>query len=95
MRRSAAEANETKAGYHMWYVYILRSEKAPDRFYIGLTANLKCRHEEHNAGKSIHTNKFIPWKLVIYIAFADKDKAEKFERYLKSASGRSFAKKHF
>jgi len=85
--------NEVKAGY-MHYVYMLQSEADPDRFYVGLTTDLKRRFDEHNSGKSIHTNKYIPWKLVTYIAFSDRKKAEKFEKYLKSGSGRSFARKH-
>ena len=48
---------------------------------------------EHNAGKSSHTSKYVPWKLVTYIAFSDDQKAEAFERYLKSGSGHAFAKK--
>ena len=86
--------NEVKAGT-MHYVYMLQSEADPDRFYVGLTTDLKRRFDEHNSGKSIHTNKYIPWKLVTYIAFSNREKAEKFERYLKSGSGRSFATKHF
>ena len=86
--------NEVKAG-GMHYVYVLQSEADPDRFYVGLTTDLRRRLEEHNAGKSIHTNKYVPWKLVTYTAFAEGEKAEKFERYLKSGSGRCFAKKHF
>jgi putative endonuclease len=86
--------NEVKAGC-MRYVYILQSEANPDRFYVGLATDLKRRLVEHNSGKSIHTNKYIPWKLVTYVAFSDAKKAEKFETYLKSGSGRSFAKRHF
>jgi predicted GIY-YIG superfamily endonuclease len=37
--------------------------------------------------------KFKPWKLVWYCAFPDKYKALAFEKYLKSHSGRAFAKK--
>jgi predicted GIY-YIG superfamily endonuclease len=54
---------------------------------------LKQRIADHNAGKSKHTAKFIPWKLVWYCAFADKLQALEFEKYLKSHSGRAFAKK--
>jgi putative endonuclease len=32
--------------------------------------------------------------LKIYVAFVDRGRAAEFERYLKSASGRAFAKKH-
>src|SRR5436190_17877077 len=37
--------------------------------------------------------KFRPWKIKTAIAFTDKTKAMQFERYLKTASGRAFAKK--
>ena len=67
----------------------------PDQYYIGLTTDLKRRLEEHNSGKSIHTNKYKPWILIACIGFPDKGKAEKFERYLKTGSGRSFCIKHF
>ena len=87
--------NEVKAGDAMNYVYVLQSEADAGRYYVGLTTDLKRRFDEHNSGKSIHTNKHRPWKLAIYLAFPDRDKAERFERYLKSGSGRSFAKKHF
>lgn len=79
----------------MYYVYSLQSENEPNRYYIGLTTDIESRLEEHNAGKSIHTNKFKPWELVAYVAFKDKAKAEKFEAYLKTGSGRAFSKRHF
>ena len=79
----------------MYYTYILSSLVNPDHFYIGSTSDLKRRLIEHNSGKSIHTNKFKPWKIKNYIAFEDKTSAEEFERFLKSGSGRAFCKKHF
>ncbi|HAX92306.1 MAG TPA: excinuclease ABC subunit C [Rhodospirillaceae bacterium] len=79
----------------MKYVYILRSLSSSDRYYVGCTADLKKRVSQHNNGESIHTNKFMPWDLIEYFAFSDPVKADKFESYLKTASGRSFAKKHF
>jgi putative endonuclease len=36
-----------------------------------------------------------PWRLRTYIAFSDEKCARAFEKYLKSGSGRAFAKKHF
>lgn len=77
----------------MWYVYILRSISHPDQEYIGATSDLKKRFNDHNAGKSSHTSKYIPWELLWYGAFPEKMKALDFERYLKSHSGRAFAKK--
>ncbi len=52
----------------MYFVYSIQSENNPDRYYVGLTSDVERRLEEHNAGKSIHTNKFRPWKLVSYTA---------------------------
>jgi putative endonuclease len=49
--------------------------------------------DRHNSGKSIHTNKHKPWRLVTYIAFSTRAQAEDFERYLKSGSGHAFANK--
>jgi putative endonuclease len=79
----------------MKYVYIMQSLAEPERHYVGGTADLKRRFAEHNDGESVHTNKFKPWKLVTYIAFSDPAKADRFEAYLKSGSGRAFSKKHF
>lgn len=77
----------------MRYVYLLQSESAIGQRYVGVTSDLKQRLADHNAGKSPHTSKYGPWKLVIYVAFSDDQKAESFERYLKSGSGHAFAKK--
>jgi len=79
----------------MWYVYIIRSATSPEHDYISVppTADLRQRMADRNAGKSAHTAKFIPWELVWYSAFPDKYKALEFEKYLKSHSGRAFAKR--
>ncbi len=77
------------------YVYMLQSGPFPDRYYVGNTIDLKARFKAHNRGESSHTKKFLPWHLVTYIAFSDHDRADRFEVYLKSASGRTFAKRHF
>lgn len=77
----------------MWYVYILRSLKSPDREYVGFTSDLRRRLKDHNSGKSRHTAKYKPWKIAWYCAFPDKTKALDFETYLKSHSGRAFTSK--
>jgi predicted GIY-YIG superfamily endonuclease len=77
----------------MRYVYLLQSESSADQRYVGLTSDLKQRLADHNAGKSPHTSKYLPWRLVTYIAFSDEQKAGNFERYLKSGSGHAFARK--
>jgi putative endonuclease len=75
------------------YVYILQSETYPDRFYIGVTDNLHDRLRRHNGGQVPHTAECRPWQIKTAVAFRDKDRAREFERYLKTASGRAFAKK--
>ena len=77
----------------MLYVYILQSISHPEQEYTGVTEDMKRRMSEHNSGDSLHTAKFLPWKLVWYAAFPDKMTALEFEKYLKSHSGRAFAKK--
>jgi putative endonuclease len=77
----------------MYYVYLLESEAEPGRRYVGLSSDLKQRFDDHNAGKSPHTAKYKPWRLITYVAFSSRSKAQEFERYLKSGSGHAFAKK--
>ena len=76
----------------MVYVYILESCDGA-HFYIGITKDLRQRLAKHNAGEVPHTSKYRPWRLKTYIAFSDERQAFAFERYLKSGSGRAFAKK--
>jgi predicted GIY-YIG superfamily endonuclease len=77
------------------FVYGLRSVADRRRHYIGLTADVARRVEWHNAGRCPHTAKYRPWALVVAIEFADEARAVVFEKYLKSGSGRAFAKRHF
>jgi predicted GIY-YIG superfamily endonuclease len=76
------------------YVYILESLNA-GHFYVGVTDNLRARLAKHNAGEVPHTSKYKPWRLRTYVAFDDEHRAIAFEKYLKSGSGRTFAKRHF
>jgi len=92
-RRSEVERNE--GGQYMHYVYILQSIDQPEHFYVGITIDLRNRLLEHNNGQSVHTNKFKPWRYRTVISFDDVQRAKSFETYLKSSSGRAFAKRHF
>jgi putative endonuclease len=74
------------------YVYILQSVEG-DHFYVGLTSDLRARLQKHNAGDVSHTSKYRPWTIKSYLGFSDETQASAFEKYLKSASGRAFAKK--
>ena len=79
----------------MFYLYILFSKSQPARHYIGLTSDLRERLSQHNAGTCSHTAKSRPWQIETAISFRSKRKAAAFEKYLKSGSGREFARRHF
>ena len=78
-----------------YYVYILVSEIDHELHYSGVTRNLNARLHEHNRGKCPHTSKYRPWKIETAVAFRSAAKAHRFERYLKTGSGREFARRHF
>jgi putative endonuclease len=77
----------------MFYVYIIQSINFPKQFYTGFSENIKERLSEHNKGKSTHTNKFKPWRMIYCCALSSKKKALDFEKYLKTASGIAFRNK--
>ena len=80
------------------FVYILRSAADPDRHYVGITSDVidvERRLNWHNAGPSGVTVHHRPWSLVVALEFADATVAARFERYLKTGSGRASAKRHF
>ena len=72
-------------------VYILRSDRNPQRHYTGVTADIAQRLRWHNAGQNMHTAQDRPWSVVVSIEFNNEETASKCERYLKSGSGRAFA----
>ena len=78
---------------NFYYVYILTSEQDQSRNYTGLTQNLDKRLKAHNNGQVPYTSKYRPWYIETAIAFRSHEKALDFEKYLKSHSGRAFAKK--
>jgi len=87
----------TPANFQMkfFYVCILHSENNEEHFYVGFTEDLQTRLKSHNAGQVPDSAKLRPWRIKTAIAFNERRRAIEFERYLKSASGRAFAKKRF
>jgi predicted GIY-YIG superfamily endonuclease len=75
----------------MYYVYSLKCKIG---YYTGYTDDLKQRLIRHQKGYVPSTEKRLPVKLEFYFAIQDKYKAVKFEKYLKSGSGRAFINKH-
>ena len=76
-------------------VYILRSVPCPARYYTGVTSDMQQRLDTHNRGGSMHTAALRPWQLVAAIELTNQTCATQFEQYLKTGSGRAFAKRHF
>jgi len=63
--------------------------------YMHFDFDLMQRLETNNSGGSKFTRPYRSWELVVFLGFKDKLKATAFEKYLKSGSGSSFAKKRF
>ena len=76
-------------------VYIIRSDFDSSRHYVGITNDLRTRLEWHNTGPRGHTVANRPWSLVVSVEFPSERAAVRFEKYLKTGSGRAFAKRHF
>lgn len=77
----------------MYYVYLLRPLKNTSKTYVGFTTDFEQRVKAHNSGESVHTQKYMPWKLIAYVAFDCEKKAMDFEKYIKVGSGYAFAKR--
>jgi len=80
---------------NLYYVYILHSKSDPDRHYTGFSEAPLLRLKDHNTGKCPHSKKHRPWMIKNLLDFNDRETALEFERYLKSPSGRAFARKRF
>lgn len=94
-RAEAAAAVQLRSIVLKRFVYGLRSVADANRYYVGVTSDVPRRIEWHNAGRCPHTAKGKPWELVVSIEFTDEQRALAFEKYLKSGSGRAFARRHF
>ena len=77
------------------FVYILKSICNPAEYYVGVTSDPTARLAAHNAGLSPHTSEHRPWRALVVIEFDEEAPAIEFERYLKTGSGREFARRHF
>jgi predicted GIY-YIG superfamily endonuclease len=76
------------------FVYVLRSLE-DGRPYVGICSDVQRRLATHNSGGSLYTAPHRPWELVVSLEFATESSAVAFEKYLKTGSGRAFAKRHF
>lgn len=73
------------------YIYFILSNSD---FYVGTSDNLRLRINDHLTGNVEATKKYLPCKLICYIAFQSKLKAKQFEKYLKTGSGFAFRNRH-
>ncbi len=73
----------------MFYTYVLLSEK-DEKFYVGVTKDLRERLEKHKIGKVKSTANRRPLKLIYYEACLDERDAIKREKYFKTGFGRRF-----
>ena len=73
------------------YIYVIRSEK-DGRDYVGMTIDLARRLKEHNSGKTRSTRFYVPWNLVHYEVFDNREEARNREKYLKSGYGKKWIK---
>lgn len=76
-----------RSRFMFYYTYILLSEK-DNKFYIGLTRNLKRRIEQHNEGEVPSTKARRPLKLIFYEAYLNEKDAVRREDYLKTSKGK-------
>ena len=79
----------------MYYVYLIRSLVHSNQRYVGITNSLPDRIKKHNEGGSVHTAKYRPWELIMFLGFKNEKSALAFEKYLKTGSGNAFANKRF
>lgn len=75
-----------------YYVYFL-SNQSGSFIYVGYSAKVFQRVDQHNAGKVISTKFHRPLTFKGYLAVDSKKKALKLEKYFKGGSGKAFLKK--
>jgi putative endonuclease len=83
-----------ESGFTDSYQSVKRFVRKLRSIHIGFTEDVDQRVKEHNEGKSLHSAKYGPWELAVYLAVPSKTKALDLERYLKPGSGRAFLQRH-
>jgi putative endonuclease len=84
--------SENSTAIMFYYVYILQSIKNKD-LYIGYTIDLRKRLKEHNRGLNFSTKPHIPWQLIFFEAYRNKEDAKRREKYLKTNQGSRLLKR--
>ena len=73
----------------MNYLYILYSE-SHDRYYVGHSADLEERLQQHNRGTGKSTKAYRPWKIIYKESFQNKSEAQKREYEIKRKKSRKY-----
>ena len=76
----------------IYYVYVLLSDK-DNKYYIGVSADLRRRISEHKNGFVKSTRNRRPFRLILKEGFGYKTEALRRERFLKSVAGRKYIAK--
>ena len=74
----------------MFYVYILKLNN--NRYYKGLSKNIKQRLKQHQSGQVVTTKGHLPFKLVHIEMTTSRKNARKLEKFFKSGFGREIIK---
>ncbi|MCB0735273.1 MAG: GIY-YIG nuclease family protein [Flavobacteriales bacterium] len=74
-----------------WCVYLLRC--VDGTIYTGCSSNLAKRLNDHQNGRVKYTKSLQPIELICVLYFNDRNLAYKFEKYMKSGSGRAFRRR--
>ena len=76
----------------MAYVIYAIKSSFDNRIYVGFTADLENRLNEHNQGKTKSTKGFRPWYLIYEEKAETREEARRREKYFKSGCGKEFLK---
>ncbi len=74
-----------------YYVYVLKSF-VQEFIYVGFTANLKVRVQQHNNKEEFSTKPYAPFEIIHYEAYRNIKDAKRREEYLKTTKGKTTLK---
>ncbi|HAR99505.1 MAG: GIY-YIG domain protein [Candidatus Moranbacteria bacterium GW2011_GWC2_37_73] len=75
----------------MYYTYAIASINRK-YIYVGISDDVDRRIRVHNNGYNKTTRSYCPFKTILIEEHADRNKARKREKYLKSGCGKEFLK---
>ncbi|GEM_PF-257117 len=85
-------SENSTAAIMFFYVYVLQSKKNGN-IYVGYTMDLRKRLQEHNRKLNFSTKPHVPWELIHYESYRNKEDAMRREKYLKTSQGARLLKR--